>query len=52
MSQFIDGYFAESYFDEMASVAELQAEIFCSEISKLLPEKVRRLKGIQQSNCN
>ncbi len=43
LSQFVDGYFAEGYFDHIESIIEKQKELFCKTIKTLPQEKRKRL---------
>lgn len=51
LSEFVDGYFAEAYFDNIDYLAENQTEMFCQEISTFPNETIQRLSSIQESNC-
>ncbi|MEM9328113.1 MAG: hypothetical protein AAGA85_20770 [Bacteroidota bacterium] len=51
MSQFVDGYFAEAYFDDIEAWAMKNSEDFCRLISSLPPEQVRRLPSLQEALC-
>ena len=43
LSQFVDGYFAEAYFDDIGNIIVKQKELFCKTIKALPQEKTRRL---------
>lgn len=51
MSQFVDGYFAEAYFDQIKKLAIDQHDMFCIEYKKLNTEEVSRLENIYKSRC-
>jgi hypothetical protein len=51
MSQFVDGYFAESYFDRIEAIARKTNEVFCDEYDKLDPKYVSRLVTIYNKYC-
>lgn len=51
MSQFVDGYFAESYFDVVESIAQKNNVNFCNEYQKLRSDKVSRLADIVDKWC-
>lgn len=53
MSQFVDGYFAEAYFDQMESIIKTHKELFCKTIKPIPNEKTNRLSGYKaQAGCN
>src|SRR5258706_10473741 len=51
MSQFVDGYFAEAYFDHVEGIAQKQKVLFCKTINSLPKEKTKELSEIK-SNAN
>ncbi|WP_462249223.1 hypothetical protein [Ekhidna sp.] len=52
LSEFVDGYFAEAYFDEIETISKNESDIFCEIYISQDSERVTRLKGLYQSNCN
>jgi hypothetical protein len=53
MSQFVDGYFAESYFDNVNGIIGKQKDLFCKTITKLPQEKTKRLSEYKaQAGCH
>jgi len=43
LSQYVDGYFAEAYFDHIESIIEVQRELFCKTVKTIPQEKTKRL---------
>lgn len=43
MSQFVDGYFAEAYFDDIETIIQKQKELFCKTVNTIPQEKTKRL---------
>lgn len=51
LSKFVDGEFAESYFEEIESIAEKNTKIFCNSYEKADSKKISRLTQIYENNC-
>lgn len=51
LSEFVDGYFAESYFDDVEKIAEAQRDLFCKTLSKADKNKIKRLNEISTKYC-
>lgn len=53
MSQFVDGYFAEAYFDDIESIIQKQPRLFCKVIKGIPNDKMKRLAKYRiQAGCN
>lgn len=53
VSQFVDGYFAEAYFDHIEGIIEKQKELFCKTIRAIPQEKTRRLSEYKaKADCH
>jgi hypothetical protein len=50
-SQFVDGYFAEDYFDSIGLIIERQHTLFCTIVKEVPAEKIERLKKLDSYNC-
>ncbi len=51
LSEFVDGYFAESYFDDAEAVIEKNPDLFCEIYRQLPKEKVKRLVSFYEQRC-
>lgn len=51
VSEFVDGYFAEDYFDAVEVMAGKKKSFFCSTIFELDQAKVLRLSEIREKYC-
>lgn len=51
MSQFVDGYFAEDYFDNIEAIARKNNEAFCKLYNNLDPKYVSRLADVFKNHC-
>jgi hypothetical protein len=51
LSQFVDGEYAESYFDDIESLIEKDKQLFCEIYSELPKEKLTRLKDYYKMCC-
>jgi hypothetical protein len=53
MSQFVDGYFAESYFDNINGIIKKQKDLFCKSINEMPKGKIKRLSEYSvQASCH
>ena len=53
MSQFVDGYLAEAYFDHIESIIQKQKELFCKTINTIPQEKTKRLSDYKaKAGCH
>lgn len=50
-SQFVDGYFAENYFDNVQKIINQNPEAFCEQFKANAPERVNRLRSMFDKNC-
>jgi hypothetical protein len=48
LSEFIDGYFAEAYFDRLSEFAKENSSLFCKTIETLPKEKTKRLIEVEK----
>jgi hypothetical protein len=51
MSKFVDGEFAESYFEDLDSMVVKDKSLFCKVYSIANPNKVKRLERVYKENC-
>jgi hypothetical protein len=51
LSQFVDGYFAEAYFDRIEAIARNANKLFCEEYDKLDPKSVSRIVIVYNKCC-
>ncbi len=51
LSEFVDGYYAESYFDNIEYLIEIHTTVFCSTYSSLSNECQRKLGDFHESSC-
>ncbi|OFX34018.1 MAG: hypothetical protein A2W92_04230 [Bacteroidetes bacterium GWA2_42_15] len=51
MSKFVDGEFADSYFEDLDSIVAKDKSLFCKVYSIANPEKVKRLDSVYEENC-
>jgi hypothetical protein len=52
MSDFVDGWVAEEYFDNIEKLIKNDKKFFCEMYTELPKEKITRLKNKFDSNCN
>jgi len=52
LSEFVDGEYAESYFEDVEAVIIKNKQIFCKLFSQLPTKKVRRLVKLHSKYCN
>ncbi len=52
MSDFVDGWIAEEYFDNIEKLIKNDKKFFCEMYTELPKEKITRLKNKFDSNCN
>lgn len=52
LSEFVDGYFAEDYFDDMEVIFNSQKSLSCATLSKSDPNKTNRLNEIKKRYCD
>lgn len=51
MSEFVDGYFAEDYFDNLEKIGNSQIELLCKQMNTLNQDKIRRLADFRHLRC-
>lgn len=51
MSEFVDGYFAEDYFDNLEKISASQIELLCRQMNTLKQNKIRRLADFRNLRC-
>jgi hypothetical protein len=52
LSEFVDGYFAEAYFDDVEGLMEKKPELFCKTIKELPKDKIMQLSELRKkANC-
>ena len=51
MSEFVDGYFAEDYFDNIEKIAKVRKGSFCNTLTTLDKTKTKRLNEIKAKYC-
>lgn len=52
LSEFVDGYFAEAYFDDVEKIAKGQKDLLCRTLSKADKNKIKRLNEIIAKYCH
>jgi hypothetical protein len=51
LSEFVDGYFAEDYFDDIEKIAKMRKDAFCNKLNTLNKTKTKRLNEIRAKYC-
>lgn len=52
LSEFVDGDYAESYFEDVETVIKKNRDIFCKLFTELPKKKVKRLSNLYSKYCN
>lgn len=52
LSEFVDGYFAEDYFDNIEKIMKHQQALTCSTLSSSSSGKIKRLTNLRNQYCN
>ena len=51
MSKFVDGEFADSYFEDLDFIVAKDKSLFCKLYSIAYPKKIKRLESVYEENC-